>query len=57
MKRLFDPLPPEGERNDAHLGLGLYISRQIALAHGGDIAIQSSNDAGTRFIVRLPGER
>jgi signal transduction histidine kinase len=56
MKRLFDPLASDGERKEAHLGLGLYISRQIALAHGGDIAVQSSSDAGTRFIARLPDE-
>jgi signal transduction histidine kinase len=33
--------------------LGLYICRQIALAHGGSIRAES--DAGvTRFVVHLP---
>jgi signal transduction histidine kinase len=36
------------------LGLGLYVSRQIALAHGGDIDVTSTADSGTTFRVRLP---
>lgn len=36
------------------LGLGLYISRQIALAHGGDIRIQSELGSGSSFILELP---
>jgi PAS domain S-box-containing protein len=36
------------------LGLGLFIARQIVTAHGGDIAVASSADEGTSFIVRLP---
>ena len=36
------------------LGLGLYIAREVVIAHGGTIAVNSSADAGTSFIVRLP---
>ena len=36
------------------LGLGLYIAERIVSAHGGTIAVQSSDDAGTIFTVRLP---
>jgi PAS domain S-box-containing protein len=36
------------------LGLGLYISREVALAHGGDIDVQSSLADGTTFRVTLP---
>lgn len=36
------------------LGLGLYIVRQIVLAHGGTIEVRSSEEAGTRFAVVLP---
>lgn len=36
------------------LGLGLYIARQIALAHGGSIEVASSEPDGTTFTVRLP---
>jgi signal transduction histidine kinase len=56
---LFDPAhrgPSYGD--EARLGLGLYIARQIALAHGGDIGVESSDEIGTLFTVRLPlGQR
>jgi CheY-like chemotaxis protein len=35
------------------MGLGLYISQQIVLAHGGDIAVEVL-PRGTRFTVTLP---
>ena len=37
----------------AHLGLGLYVCREIALAHGGSIDAQSS-ETRTLFTVHLP---
>ncbi len=36
------------------LGLGLYIAERIVTAHGGTIGVDSSDDAGTFFTVRLP---
>lgn len=55
---IFDPFrrgrSQEGERSGAGLGLGLYITREIVLAHGGEIAVRSTTEAGTSFIVRLP---
>jgi sigma-B regulation protein RsbU (phosphoserine phosphatase) len=36
------------------VGLGLFIVRQIARAHGGDVTVASSADAGTTFTVTLP---
>ncbi|HXG90594.1 MAG TPA: HAMP domain-containing sensor histidine kinase [Vicinamibacterales bacterium] len=35
------------------LGFGLYISRQIARAHGGEIEVSSDADAGTTFRISL----
>jgi signal transduction histidine kinase len=43
--------PPE---QDTHLGLGLFIAKLIAEAHGGDISVISNEQAGTTFSLRLP---
>ena len=52
---LFEPLRRDsGNRDDARLGLGLYIAQQIARAHGATIEATSDRLAGTSFIVRLP---
>ena len=58
-KQIFDPLTrgvPSSDPNDesdASLGLGLFISRQIAIAHGGGIDVHSEVNE-TVFTVRLP---
>lgn len=44
-----------GGAKEAGLGLGLAISRELALAMGGDISVASRPGEGTRFTVTLPG--
>ena len=39
------------------LGLGLYLARRIAVAHGGDLSVESSPGKGTRFRIDLPTGR
>jgi signal transduction histidine kinase len=59
LAHLFEPLRrgTAGSRtNDAGLGLGLYISNEIAKAHGGGITV-TSEDERTVFAVRLPRHR
>jgi sigma-B regulation protein RsbU (phosphoserine phosphatase) len=36
------------------VGLGLFIVRAIASAHGGSVAVTSSTEAGTQFLLTLP---
>jgi signal transduction histidine kinase len=35
------------------IGLGLYIAREIAQAHGGTLGVTSSNERGTAFMLNL----
>ena len=43
-----------GERSASGLGLGLYIIRQIAEAHGGRACVHTELGHGARFMVELP---
>ena len=50
-------LDPDGNdrgRPETSMGLGLFIAREITMAHGGTIDVASSRDSGTVFTVRLP---
>jgi len=55
---VFEPLHPldRAVRREgaSALGLGLYLVRQIVLAHGGSIQLDSDQKDGTRFRVTLP---
>jgi signal transduction histidine kinase len=41
-------------RASTNLGLGLYIVERVVSAHSGTIEVESSEEAGTSFTVRLP---
>jgi signal transduction histidine kinase len=53
--KVFEPYwrPPESVSGGG-LGLGLFICKQIADAHGGEIRVTSSSAQGTCFVARLP---
>ena len=54
LERLFDPFTREEVRPSQNgLGLGLYISSEIARAHGGTLSATSSPEQ-TRFTFRMP---
>ena len=57
LPRIFDPFRigsvPRPKKGGG-LGLGLYIVRQIALAHGGTVEVRSTEAEGTTAVVRLP---
>lgn len=59
--RIFESLiRSTGEATDAsqmqssNLGLGLYITQQIVVAHGGTMDVRSSEAEGTTFTARFP---
>jgi signal transduction histidine kinase len=52
---LFQPFVSSGKKNG--LGLGLALSRQTVLDHGGDMWVESKSDRGARFFLRLPLRR
>ena len=60
LQSMFKPLvqlPASGEndpRRKTSLGLGLFIAREIAVAHGGEIDVKSNDADGTQFTVKLP---
>ena len=59
-ERIFDPMIRSSQKanndrgREAGLGLGLFIAKEIVMAHGGDIRVESSQAGGTDFTVRIP---
>jgi two-component system NtrC family sensor kinase len=53
LERIFEPFFTTKEAGRG-TGLGLAISRDIVRKHSGELLVESSNDKGTTFTVRLP---
>lgn len=53
---LFDPFRSGGSisSRSSGLGLGLYISKQILIGHGGSLDVESTAAQGTIFTARIP---
>jgi PAS domain S-box-containing protein len=56
VSQIFDPLTGGQRRRDRSrgLGLGLFITKRIAEAHGGDVTVSSSEVDGTTFTLSIP---
>jgi PAS domain S-box-containing protein len=55
MPVLFEPFARgTSDTSPQGLGLGLYIVKQIAFAHGGTVDVESNPDVGTVFTLLLP---
>ena len=54
LDRIFGRCERASSASDGGIGLGLYIARQLAEAHGGAILADNADGGGARFEVRLP---
>lgn len=54
-ERIFDRFERLGLSGSEGSGLGLYISRKLARAMGGDVTVDSAMGQGARFTLALPG--
>jgi signal transduction histidine kinase len=53
-RRIFDKFFRVAESGDERAGLGLSIAREIVLAHGGSIGMESEEGKGSEFYFTLP---
>jgi signal transduction histidine kinase len=53
-ERIFERFERLGLRDGTGSGLGLYISRRLARAMGGDLGVDSAPGKGARFVFTLP---
>lgn len=57
LESIFEPMVRSAEnigKNATGLGLGLFIAREIVIAHDGTIGLVSTKKEGTTFTVQLP---
>lgn len=53
-ERIFAKFERLGRTGDGGSGLGLYISRRLARAMGGDLTVAAAKGGGAKFTLRLP---
>ena len=53
-RRIFDKFFRVAESSGEGAGLGLSIAREIVLAHGGNVGVQSKREGGSEFFFTLP---
>lgn len=53
-ERIFAKFERLGRTGDGGSGLGLYISRRLARAMGGDLTVEAAKGGGAKFTLRLP---
>lgn len=53
-ERAFQKFERLGRTGDGGSGLGLYISRRLARAMGGDLTVDEAEGGGAKFTLRLP---
>jgi two-component system, OmpR family, sensor kinase len=53
LPHVFEPFVT-GRAREGGLGLGLYLAKQVAALHDGDLAVKSAPGKGARFILSLP---
>lgn len=55
--RVFEKFERLGRSGDGGSGLGLYISRRLARAMGGELTVAGAPGEGARFTLALPGDK
>lgn len=55
-EKIFRKFERLGRSGDGGSGLGLYISRKLARALGGELTVADAEGGGTRFTLRLPAD-
>jgi len=53
---IFDKFERLGRSDEGGSGLGLYISRRLARAMGGDLTVESAPGQGARFALVVPAD-
>ncbi|MFN3455964.1 MAG: sensor histidine kinase [Novosphingobium sp.] len=55
-EKVFEKFERLGRSGDGGSGLGLYISRRLARAMGGELVVGTSPQGGARFVLSLPAD-